>query len=76
LPRLEVGLALARGMPYPYAEGRLRQAYGQLHTERGEPGLARERPGAALAILRWLGARVEFERTEHLLALLGLRAAW
>ena len=29
---LEEGIALARGMPYPYAEGRLLELYGRLHV--------------------------------------------
>jgi tetratricopeptide (TPR) repeat protein/transcriptional regulator with XRE-family HTH domain len=68
---LEEGLALARVMPYPYAEARLLQVYGSLHVERGEPEQARERLEAALAIFRRLGARKDIERTEHLLAALG-----
>jgi hypothetical protein len=62
---LEEGLALARRMPYPYAEGRLLYVYGELHTQKGEPGPARERLEAALAIFRRLGARKDVERAEQ-----------
>jgi tetratricopeptide (TPR) repeat protein len=61
---LEEGLAWATSMPYPYAEGRLLHAYGQMHTARGEPGPARQRLEAALAIFRRLGARKDAERVE------------
>jgi Flp pilus assembly protein TadD len=44
---LEEGLDLARSMPYPYAEGRLLHVYGQMHAQKGERGLARERLEAA-----------------------------
>ena len=49
---LEEGLALARRMPYPYAEARLLHVYGQMHLEKGEPGPAPERLEAALAIFQ------------------------
>jgi predicted ATPase/DNA-binding XRE family transcriptional regulator len=62
---LEEGLTLARCMPYPYAEARLLQVYGQLHLRRSEPGLARERLQVALAIFRRLGARKASERVEQ-----------
>jgi tetratricopeptide (TPR) repeat protein len=65
---VEEGLALARGMPYPYAEARLLQAYGQLAAEQSEPMRARQHFEAALAIFRRLGAREDVERTEQLLA--------
>jgi hypothetical protein len=61
---LEEGLALAQSMPYPYAEGRLLHVYGQMHAQKGEPGSARERLEAALAIFRRLGAREDIERAE------------
>ena len=59
-------------MPYPYAEGRLLHAYGQMHVAKGEPGPARERLEAALAIFRRLGARKDAERVEQDLAALPL----
>jgi len=65
---LEEGLARARGMPYPYAEGRLLYVYGLLHIERDEPGPARERLEAALALFRRLGARQDIKRVERDLA--------
>jgi tetratricopeptide (TPR) repeat protein len=68
---LEEGLALARSMPYPYAEARLLHVYGLVHVEQGEPEAARERLEAALAIFRRLGARKDMERTEQMLTSLG-----
>ncbi|HEV7129487.1 MAG TPA: hypothetical protein VGN32_18780 [Ktedonobacterales bacterium] len=68
---LEEGLALARTMPYPYAEARLLDAYGRLHAQGGEPEQARERLNAAPAIFRRLGARKDIDRAELLLAILG-----
>ena len=59
---LEEGVALARSMPYPYTEARLLQVCGQMHVQRGEPGPARERLEAALAIFQRLGARKDAER--------------
>jgi tetratricopeptide (TPR) repeat protein len=67
---LEEGLSLARSMPYPYAEGRLLHAYGEMHAQKGEPEPARERLEAALAIFRRLGARKDAERTEGALTAL------
>jgi tetratricopeptide (TPR) repeat protein/transcriptional regulator with XRE-family HTH domain len=67
---LEEGLALARGIPYPYGEGRLLDVSGRLHRDRGEPAAARERLKSALAIFRRLGARKDIERTEQVLATL------
>jgi tetratricopeptide (TPR) repeat protein/transcriptional regulator with XRE-family HTH domain len=54
---LEEGLTLARDMPYPYAEARLLQVYGALHTRKGEPETARERLEAARIIFTRLSAR-------------------
>jgi transcriptional regulator with XRE-family HTH domain/tetratricopeptide (TPR) repeat protein len=65
---LEEGLELARGMGYPYAEGRLLHAYGELHLRRCEPAAAREQLEAALAIFRRLGARKDAERAEQAIA--------
>jgi tetratricopeptide (TPR) repeat protein len=67
---LEEGLSLARRMPYPYAEGRLLHAYGQMHVAKGEPGPARQRLEAALAIFQRLGARKDAERAEGTLTAL------
>jgi tetratricopeptide (TPR) repeat protein/transcriptional regulator with XRE-family HTH domain len=67
---LAEGLAVARGMPYPHGEGRLLQVYGQLQVRRREPQAACERLEAALRIFRRLGARVDAERAEQLLAAL------
>jgi tetratricopeptide (TPR) repeat protein len=67
---LEEGLALARSMPYPYGEARLLHVYGQMHVAKGEPGPARERLEAALAIFRRLGARKDAECIEGTLTAL------
>jgi hypothetical protein len=67
---LEEGLSLAQRMPCPYAEGRLLHVYGQMHVAKGEPGPARERLEAALAIFRRLGARKDAERVEQALTAL------
>jgi tetratricopeptide (TPR) repeat protein len=58
---LEEGVALARSMPYPYAEARLLHIYGEMHLQKGEPEPARKRLEAALAIFRRLGARKDTE---------------
>jgi len=62
---VEEGLALARRMPYPYAEARLLYVHGQLHARRGEPEPARRQLEAALAIFRRLGARRDAKQAEH-----------
>jgi tetratricopeptide (TPR) repeat protein len=67
---LEEGLALARSLPYPYAEAHLLYAHAEMHTQKGERDAARERLEAALAIFRRLGARKDAERTEQALAML------
>ena len=68
------GLARARDMPYPYAEGRLLYVNGLLHIERGELEPAWEQLEAALALFRRLGARGEIARTEE--AIGRGQAAW
>jgi tetratricopeptide (TPR) repeat protein len=67
---LEEGLALARSMPYPYAEARLLHAYGCLHIQKGEPEAARERLKGALALFRRLGARTDVALAEQALSTL------
>ena len=62
---LEEGLALARSMPYPYAEGRLLHVYGQMHAQKGETKLAQQRLDAALALFQQLGARADAARVEQ-----------
>jgi tetratricopeptide (TPR) repeat protein/transcriptional regulator with XRE-family HTH domain len=62
---LAEGLALARAMLYPYAEARLLQVCGRLHSQKGEPEVARERLEAALATFRRLGVRMEVDLTER-----------
>jgi transposase len=53
---LEEGLALARAMPYPYAEARLLQVDGLWHAQTGQPAVARVRLEAARALFRQLEA--------------------
>jgi hypothetical protein len=65
---LEEGISLAHALPYPYAEGRLLQVYGDMYIQKGEADPARERLEAALAIFRRLGAHKDVERTEQALA--------
>jgi transposase/Tfp pilus assembly protein PilF len=65
---LEEGLALARSMPYPYAEARLLHVYGRLHIQKGEPQAARERLEAARAIFARLGAPTDTAQVEQALA--------
>ena len=69
---LEEALSLARRIVLPYAEARLLHVYGQTHAQKGEPGPARARLEAALAIFRRLGARKDAERVEQDLAALPL----
>lgn len=64
---LEEGVALARDMPYPYAEARLLFIDGLLHVQAGRPKSACERFAAALVIFQQLGARKDIERTAHAL---------
>jgi tetratricopeptide (TPR) repeat protein len=71
---LEEGLALAREMPYPYAEARLLQVYSELHAQTGEPA-ARACLEAARAIFARLGARTDTERVERAIAALSQKQA-
>jgi hypothetical protein len=57
-------------MPYPDGEAHLLQVYGQMHVAKGEPGPARARLEAALAIFQRLGARKDAERAEGTLTAL------
>ncbi len=54
---LDEAIALARAMPYPYAEAKALYVTGLLHVARHEPEQARERFAAALAICGRLGER-------------------
>ncbi len=65
---LEEGVALARSLPYPYAEARLLHAYGQLHSANGRPERARDSLEAALVTFKRLGAREDARRTARALA--------
>jgi tetratricopeptide (TPR) repeat protein len=71
---LEEGLALARAMPYPYAEARLLHVYGEMYVAKGEPIRGQERLLAALAIFQRLGARKDAEHVTQSMADLSLRA--
>jgi uncharacterized protein HemY len=68
---LEEGIALARSMPYPYAVALLLHLYGDLHIEKGEPELARERLQMALLLFRQLGARRDIRQARLALESLG-----
>jgi tetratricopeptide (TPR) repeat protein/transcriptional regulator with XRE-family HTH domain len=61
-------VALAREMPYPYAEAKALHTFGQLHRECGEADQARAHFEQALAILNHLGERFYAERIERDLA--------
>jgi tetratricopeptide (TPR) repeat protein len=61
-------LALARQMPYPYAEAKLLSTYGDLLVASGQPVRAREQYAAALAILQPLGEVPYAERIKRALA--------
>lgn len=67
---LDEALALARPMPYPYAEAKALDMYGQLFTAQGEWALAREKYQAALAILDPLGERLYAQWIERALTTL------
>ena len=56
---------MAHSMPYPYAATCLLHVYGEMHLQKGEPDLGRERLPAALAIVRRLGAYKDAERAEQ-----------
>ena len=65
---LEEGLALARRIAYPYAEGRLLAVYGEFHHQQGEPDAARACWQASLVLFQRLDARKDIERLEHAIA--------
>ena len=62
---LEEAVSLACRMRYPFGEARVLHVYGLLHARREEPGPARRRLQAALAICTRLGARLDAERIER-----------
>jgi len=62
---LEEGVALARGIPYPYAEARLLHVDGRRRASAGRTGPAREQLEAARAIFRRLDARRDAARVEQ-----------
>jgi tetratricopeptide (TPR) repeat protein len=62
---LEEGLALARRLPYPYAEARLLYLAAELHAQSDEPDRARPWLDEALTIFRRLGAHPDTERRER-----------
>ena len=65
---LEEAGSLARRMCYPYGEARILHVSGLLHARKAEPGRARRRLEAALAICTRLGARLEAEQIERVVA--------
>jgi transposase len=62
---LEEGIALARSLPWPYAEARLLHVGSLLHVAQGEPQAARDRLATAQAIFARLGARMDRARVEQ-----------
>jgi tetratricopeptide (TPR) repeat protein len=64
---LDEALALARQMPYPYAEAKLLATYGDLMVASGQPTRAQEQYTAALAILQPLGEVPYTERIQQAL---------
>jgi len=69
---LDEGVAVAREMPYPHAEARLRQAYAEAHTRVGHSAAALEHLETAQAIFNRLGARKDAEVTERAIACVAL----
>jgi tetratricopeptide (TPR) repeat protein len=68
---LDEALALARVMPYPYAEAKALYVYGLAHARKGEVETARERLETAQAILAQMGERPYTAHVERALAELG-----
>ncbi|HCG00594.1 MAG TPA: hypothetical protein DEV93_08640, partial [Chloroflexi bacterium] len=66
---LDEGLALARQMPYPYAEARMLSEESILQRRAGDEVEARARLEEALLIFRRLGAKKDAERAEAALEL-------
>jgi tetratricopeptide (TPR) repeat protein len=66
---LDEGLALARQMPYPYAEARMLSEESILQGRAGDEVEARARLEEALLIFRRLGAKKDAERAEAALEL-------
>jgi len=66
---LEEGMAVARAIPYPYAEARILRLDSQRHAALGDRTAAAERLEAALTIFRRLGAATDVACVE------GARAA-
>jgi hypothetical protein len=61
---LNEALSLAHDMGHPWGEARVLCVYGDMHAQKGELELARDRLEAARAIFQRLGARKDSERTE------------
>jgi tetratricopeptide (TPR) repeat protein len=64
---VDAAVALYRGIPYPYGEGRLLYEMGRLWASRGEQERARNTFESALSIFRHLGARPYAALTEEAL---------
>jgi tetratricopeptide (TPR) repeat protein len=69
------GLALARAMPCPYAEGRLRYARARLFADVGQVSHALQELELAMTIFRELGARPYLHQAERLAAALASTSA-
>jgi len=65
---LDETIALARPLPYPYAEAKALYVYGRLHQAQGEPARAGARYEQALVICDRLGERLYAEHIERALA--------
>jgi tetratricopeptide (TPR) repeat protein len=69
---LEEGLEIAREVGLPYDEGLLLYEYGRMHQAKRELEEAQARLTQALAIFPLLGAKPDVERTEQVLAEIGV----
>ena len=67
LRMFEEAITVARGIAYPYAEGRALYAQGRLHSSAREWQAARERLQEALAVFQRLGAQLDEERAAQAL---------
>jgi tetratricopeptide (TPR) repeat protein len=61
---LQNAVALARDMPFPFAEGRALWAWGMMYARKGDAPRARQHLEEALAVFRWLGDRLHAGPTE------------
>jgi class 3 adenylate cyclase/tetratricopeptide (TPR) repeat protein/DNA-binding XRE family transcriptional regulator len=69
---LDQALALAQGMPHPYAEAKVLYTAGCLEAAHGDPAIARQHFTAALTICSRLGERLYAEPIEREVSALDL----